>query len=114
MSKDLFIQTGKRGRPQIVLNFPSQGTFNINTLVKLNPHVKCRLSVYTHAKKLIKRGVIRYTGKTIPLNSRGKPLNEFESLANYWQMRSLKRENKLRKLATVTPVDLTPVDLTPA
>lgn len=114
---NLFKQTGKRGRPQIVLNYPPQGRFNVNDLVALNPHVACRLSVYTHAKKLVKKGILRYTGKTIT-HGVGKPLDEFESMASYRRVRSLKRTNKLRKLATKPPIDLTPVtvsvDPTPA
>jgi len=107
---DTFKQTGKRGRPQIILNYPKQGKFTANDLVELNPHVKCRLSVYTHAYKLVNKGVLRYTGKTIKTGTVGKPLDEMESMANFRRVRSLKRTNKLRKLANAT-VDLTPASV---
>jgi len=112
MEKQLFVKSGKRGRPAIVLNYP-QGKFTVNDLVTLNPHIKCRLSVYTHAEKLIKKGVLRYTGVTIKTGGVGKPLNEFQTLASYRNARSQKRNAKLRKLATVAPVDLTPAPVVP-
>lgn len=112
MSKNLFVKTGKRGRPSIVLNFPKGGTFTVNDLVDLNPHVKCRLSVYTHTEKLVKRGVLRYTGKTIPTGGVGKPLDELQTMASYRNARTQKRNAKLRKLATVAPVDLAPAPVT--
>ena len=102
----MFKQTGKRGRPSIILNYP-KGRFTVNDLVTLNPHVKCRLSVYTHAYKLVNKGVLRYTGNVIT-GKVGKPLDEFQTMASYRNARSQKRNAKLRKLANVDPVDLTP------
>jgi len=106
MSKEMFAKTGKRGRPQIILNYPPQGKFTINKLVELNPHVTCRLSLYTHVKKLIKKGVLRYTGQTVKTGGVGKPLDILESMANFRRARSVKAAMKARKLASVPPVDL--------
>jgi len=106
MSKELFVKTGKRGRPAIILNFP-RGKFTVNDLVELNPHVKCRLSIYNHAKKLVKKGILRYTGETVKTGGVGKPLNVFQTMASYRASRTLKARNKATKLAKVT-VNLAP------
>ena len=108
MSKELFVKSGKRGRPAIVLNYPKTGKFTVSKLVELNPHVTCRLSIYTHAKKLVKQGVLRYTGNTIKTGGVGKPLDEFQSMAAYRQNRAKKAARRAAKLAKVT-VDITPV-----
>lgn len=99
-----------RGRPRKELVFP-RGKFTVNSLIPLNPEIKCRLTLYTRCEELVKQRVLRLTGKTIA-GKVGKPLNEFQTVASYRAAKTLKRANKARKLAAVT-VDLTPAP-TPA
>lgn len=110
MSKNT-TETRGRGRPRKELNYP-KGKFTLNTLVPLNPHIVCRLSLYTRVTELVKKGVLRYTGKTIPTGGVGKPLDELQTMASYRNARTQKRNAKLRKLATVAPVGLAPAPVT--
>jgi hypothetical protein len=109
VKESLFKYSGKRGRPSIALSYP-KGRFTVNELVTLNPHVKCRLSLYTHVNKLVKKGTLRFTGKNIA-GKVGKPLKEIQTMASYRNSRAQKRNSKLRKLATVPVIDLTPTQV---
>lgn len=96
-----------RGAPEKPMNLP-RGKFTINDVVQLNPQLKCRLSVYNKVKKLIAAKIVRPTGLVI-VQGVGKPLDEFESMANY--RRNVKRRQQSKekaKLAKLEPVDLTP------
>lgn len=97
-----------RGRPRKELKYPVAGKFTVNDLVPLNKHIECRLSIYTRIGELVKKGVLRYTGKTEPTGGVGKPLDIFESMANYRRARSVKATMKARKLAALAPVTLAP------
>lgn len=109
-------ETRGRGRPRKELILPKTSTFTVNDLVAINPHIDCRLSVYTRRDELIKNGTLRYTGETVKTGGVGKPLNVIQTMASYRRSRAAKRAAKTRKLASVT-VDLTPapapVDATP-
>lgn len=108
-NKKLFRYSGRRGRPAIVLNYPRTGKFTVNTLVEMNPHVECRLSIYNSLAKLTtgKNKVIRYTGKTVKTGGVGKPLAEMQSMVAYRSNQNKKAARKAAKLPNVT-VDLTP------
>ncbi len=107
MSK-LFNYTGKRGRPAIVLNYPQTGTFTPNTLVEMNPHVKCRLSIYHAMQRMVKAKILRYTGKTVKTGGPGKPLLELQSMAAYRAARAKRKARRTAKLASIPPVDISP------
>lgn len=112
-----FIHTGKRGRPAIVLAYPKTGTFTANDLVAMNPHVKCRLSIYNKIDEMAtgRNKVLRYTGNTVKVKATpdnptgaGKPLWELQSMVAYRANRNRKAARRASKLASVPPVDLTP------
>lgn len=119
--KNLFVKSGKRGRPAVILNYPD-GKFTINTLMPLNPHVKCRLSFYNHLNKMVKKGILRQTGETRETGKLGRHLTEFQTMSSFRRARTLKRNNKSRnksnlpdKVVSLNPVkEQVPVNAEPA
>lgn len=70
--------TPRRGRPSFPVNIaglPDQ--FTMNDLVKANPLITCRLSLYTKRSKLVKQKYIRPLKSTVETGGVGKPLTKY-------------------------------------
>lgn len=114
------METSTRGRPPKPVKFPTR-KFTVNDMVALNPDIACRLSLYTKVKKAIAAGKIRKTGETVQTGGVGKPLIQYQPMANYRISRSQKRISKLRKLTKAsvnltvarTPIKAAPVAVAP-
>jgi hypothetical protein len=100
----------KRGRPALVCNPPAGlNRFTINDLRDANPHIKCRLSLYTKRDELVKNKVIRLTKDTVPTaGGVGKPLGVYITVAALNRSRAAKKAARTRKaLAAAPAIDLT-------
>ena len=100
-----------RGRPRKELIPPTTPSFTVNDLVACNPHIVCRLSVYTRLAEQIKNGTFRYTGETVKTGGVGKPLDVIQTMVSYRRSRAARKAAKTRKQLSKLTVDLTPASV---
>lgn len=91
-----------RGRPVKPLTLPEMSRFTLNDVRAVNPHIVCRLSLYTKIGELIRSKVIRKTRETQPTGGVGKPLRIFITSAAFNRSQGAKQAAKTRKLAART------------
>lgn len=90
----------RRGRPTFPVNLPSANEFTINDLAEANPHITCRLTLYTKRNKLVKSKVIQLTKKTVPTGGVGKPLAVYVKTAHLARCKAAYKAALTRKAAT--------------
>lgn len=91
----------RRGRPLKAFYLPDARFMTINDIQAVNPHIECRISIYSHVGRQLKHKIIRRTGKTVPNGGVGKPLDLFERMSSFRLSRSMKRAARNRQI-TVT------------
>jgi hypothetical protein len=86
-----------RGRPVKPLALPEMSRFTLNDVRAVNPHIVCRLSLYTKVKELVRTKVIRKTRDTQHTGGVGKPLRVFITATAYNRLQGAKRAAQTRK-----------------
>lgn len=92
----------KLGRPVKPLMLPETNEMTVNDIWALNPHIICRLSIYTKVGKLVVRRILRKTGRTTPsagLNEVGKPLDIYQTVAAFRRSKVAKQAARTRAAA---------------
>lgn len=98
-----------RGRPTLSVKLPKSAQFTMNDLVNANPHITCRLTLYTkrnellEAKRIVKLALKRKTGGV------GKSLDVYENVAVVQAAKKAKAtvKAKMAKAKTAPVVDMT-------
>lgn len=100
-----------RGRPTLSVKLPKSAQFTMNDLVNANPHITCRLTLYTkrnellEAKRIVKLALKRKTGGV------GKSLDVYENVAVVQAAKKAKATVKAKmakaKAKTAPVVDMT-------
>lgn len=93
----------KRGRPALEVALPKASKFTVNDIVAANPHITCRLTVYTKRDDLVKNKVIRLTGETVRTEGVGKPLDVYQTMKSYRLSRAAKAAAKTRAAKAKVP-----------
>jgi hypothetical protein len=124
--KNIKTQSAKRrGRPCMTFSLPGDveagDLVSVNDLWAANPHIKCRVTVYTNTKKLVRNLMLCPTDQTEPAGTIGKPGTLYEVISTTVPTRKASRKKSPAKVVkdntvkdTVPVVDLIPAAVEPS